>query len=82
MASGEREPSLQIRVYHDARLAEATALAAGAESRVWRDIVASVRSVSDVCWARNILLNKWLEYCAAKGHRFARDPTSMPPAPG
>ena len=21
-------------------------------------------------WARNVLLNKWLEYCAERGHRF------------
>jgi hypothetical protein len=22
-------------------------------------------------WLRNMLLNKWLDYCAERGHRFA-----------
>jgi uncharacterized protein YqiB (DUF1249 family) len=24
----------------------------------------------DARWARNVLLNKWLEYCVERGHRF------------
>ncbi len=46
-------PELSVRVYHDARLAEAQ----GGESAPER-------------WARNMLLNKWLEYCVERGHRF------------
>jgi hypothetical protein len=25
----------------------------------------------DQRWARNMMLNKWLEYCAERGHRFS-----------
>ena len=63
-------PDLEIRVYHDARVAEASAV--GLEfARVGR------RTGSDVTaealgprWSRNMLLNKWLEYCVDRGHRF------------
>jgi uncharacterized protein len=29
-------------------------------------------------WLRNMLLNKWLDYCMDRGHRFA----ALPAAPG
>ena len=47
-------PELRVRVYHDAHVAEA--LGAGATVRER--------------WARNMRLNKWLEHCAERGHRF------------
>lgn len=47
-------PELRVRVYHDARLAEAQGSGDDTRER----------------WARNMLLNKWLEYCADRGHRF------------
>jgi len=25
----------------------------------------------DQRWARNVMLNKWLEYCVERGHRFS-----------
>jgi len=31
---------------------------------------AVLRRELDERWARNVLLNKWLEYCAERGHRF------------
>lgn len=48
-------PDLRVRVYHDAHVAEAQGAGEGTQER----------------WARNMLLNKWLEYCADRGHRFA-----------
>jgi uncharacterized protein YqiB (DUF1249 family) len=55
-------PDMQVRVYRDARVAEAHscagAPAGGAELQKR--------------WARNMMLNKWLEYCAGRGHRFRR----------
>ena len=48
-------PDLRVRVYHDAHVAEAQGAGDGTQER----------------WARNMLLNKWLEYCADRGHRFA-----------
>jgi len=70
LADGEREPSLEIRVYHDARLAEAAALGPMRREGAWREIALRASGAPDACWARNMLLNKWLEYCAAKGHCF------------
>ena len=51
---GEPEPDLVVRVYHDARLAEAMHEDPDLDQR----------------WARNLLLNRWLEYCHERGHRF------------
>lgn len=48
-------PQLRVRVYHDAHLAEAQGHGESLRER----------------WSRNMLLNKWLEYCAERGHRFA-----------
>ncbi len=61
-------PDLAVRVYHDARVAEAHAVG-GAPAR------AAVRLPVDggdlgSRWARNVMLNKWLEYCVDRGHRF------------
>ncbi len=47
-------PQLRVRVYHDAHLAEAQGEGGAAAGR----------------WSRNMLLNKWLEYCVERGHRF------------
>ncbi|HTE40958.1 MAG TPA: DUF1249 domain-containing protein [Steroidobacteraceae bacterium] len=68
------EPDLQIRVYHDARLAEALhcsrwrrhptlCLTQARELRV-------MRTHGDQRWQRNMMLNKWLDYCSERGHRF------------
>ncbi len=56
-----RVPGLALRLYGDARVLEV--LPPGDE----RD----GRSLP-VRWARNLMLNKWLEYLDARGHRFAR----------
>jgi uncharacterized protein YqiB (DUF1249 family) len=56
-------PDLGVRVYHDARVAEAHAF--GATPRPAPD-AADLSSR----WARNVMLNKWLEYCVDRGHRF------------
>jgi uncharacterized protein YqiB (DUF1249 family) len=56
----ERIPDLRLRVYHDARLLEARLRQPGpGPERELRQ-----------CWARNMMLNKWLEYCAEQGHCF------------
>ncbi len=58
----EPVPDMVLRIYHDARLAECAGFAAG-RSPVEREL--------DQRWARNVMLNKWLEYCMDRGHRFA-----------
>jgi uncharacterized protein len=62
-ASLER-PDLRVRVYHDARLAEAQS---------WEGQAVHGRTERELhqCWARNVMLNKWLEYCVERGHRFS-----------
>ena len=73
--AGVEDPNLEIRVYHDARLAEARTdapKAAHAALRALRE--RAQREASEEAlgqrWARNMMLNKWLEYCRDRGHRF------------
>lgn len=62
-----RIPNLRLRVYHDARLLEVECpplpAATGRAGRAERELRQR--------WTRNMMLNKWLEYCAERGHRFA-----------
>ena len=66
-----REPGLEIRVYHDARLAEACGTGTGPTHPRLRKLVAEVAVDRGGRWSCNMLLNKWLEYCVGSGHRFA-----------
>lgn len=73
-AEGEewtREPELEIRVYHDARLAEACGTGVAPSHPRLRQFAASVTRTRGQRWSCNMLLNKWLEYCVDTGHRFA-----------
>ena len=66
------DPDLQVRIYHDARLGEAlrcqrwhrhplfAALQLGARRESVREL--------DERWQRNIMLNKWLDYCVERGY--------------
>lgn len=62
-SSGLSRPDMQVRVYHDARLAEAQSWEGQPGRRPEREL--------HQCWARNVMLNKWLEYCVERGHRFS-----------
>jgi len=68
-APPERLPDLQLRVYHDARLLEAEARSASDAAR--RAALPAGERELHQRWARNMMLNKWLEYCADRGHRFS-----------
>jgi uncharacterized protein len=57
-AGPERVPDLHLKVYHDARLVEASPAAKRPERELHQ------------CWSRNVMLNKWLEYCVDCGHRL------------
>ncbi len=63
-------PDVRLRVYCDARLVQAQEWG---ESVTVRAMPAS-RAMADrelrQRWARNVMLNKWLEYCLDLGHRF------------
>jgi uncharacterized protein YqiB (DUF1249 family) len=66
-----REPGLEVRVYHDARLAEACAAGVPAPQSGLARLAAGIAPGRGERWSCNMLLNKWLEYCADSGHRFA-----------
>jgi uncharacterized protein YqiB (DUF1249 family) len=68
----ERLPDLRLRAYHDARLLEADqfpAQQAKEHNARRRDPLKAERELHQR-WARNMMLNKWLEYCVERGHRF------------
>jgi uncharacterized protein YqiB (DUF1249 family) len=70
------EPNLELRIYHDARLLEACGAVGGHRHRDLAQLRASCPQGLDERWMRNQMLNKWLEYCADRGHRFL--PTASP----
>lgn len=63
-------PDMHVRAYHDARLVEALDWAANHEHAGLRQLRGRVERELDQRWARNTMLNKWLEYCVERGHRF------------
>jgi uncharacterized protein YqiB (DUF1249 family) len=69
-------PDMRVRVYHDARLAEAREWAQDwdqtgrgpHEHEALRRLRSAAERELDQRWARNTMLNKWLEYCIDRGH--------------
>ena len=71
-ASGSTtDPDLQIRVYHDAKLAEVQACARWHRHAMLESIRSELARALGERWLRNVMLNKWLDYCVERGHRFA-----------
>jgi len=64
-------PDMGVRLYHDARLAEAQEWPAKHLHPGLRRLRRRMERELDQRWARNVMLNKWLEYCVERGHRFA-----------
>jgi uncharacterized protein YqiB (DUF1249 family) len=73
-------PDMRIRIYHDARLAEAQAWAAAHPHPVLKALRGRAERELDQRWARNLMLNKWLEYCVERGHRFSAGARIIPPS--
>ncbi|HEX6636046.1 MAG TPA: DUF1249 domain-containing protein [Steroidobacteraceae bacterium] len=67
-------PDMRVRVYHDARLVEAQEWAHESSGRQEHELLRRLRGAAerelDQRWARNTMLNKWLEYCIDRGHGF------------
>lgn len=67
-------PDLRIRIYHDARLVEAQEWTQPPGHRQGHELLRRLRGAAerelDQRWARNTMLNKWLEYCIDRGHGF------------
>jgi hypothetical protein len=67
----QRYPDMRLRIYHDAHLVEAQQWAAAHSQPLLRALRARAERELDQRWARNMMLNKWLEYCVERGHRFS-----------
>jgi uncharacterized protein YqiB (DUF1249 family) len=76
--AARRFPDMGVRVYHDARLVEAQEWAHSHGHAGLRELRNTVACELDQRWARNIMLNKWLEYCVERGHRFSADSHESP----
>ena len=65
-----RDPDLEVCVYHDARLAEVRSFLGLQRHPLLSKLQSGLKRELDQRWARNMMLNKWLEYCAEQGHHF------------
>jgi uncharacterized protein YqiB (DUF1249 family) len=65
-----RDPDLEVCVYHDARLAEVRSFRGFRRHCDLVKVESGLKRELDQRWMRNMMLNKWLEYCAERGHRF------------
>jgi uncharacterized protein len=65
-----RDPDLEVCVYHDARLAEVRSFRGLQRHPQLSRLQSELKRELDQRWARNMMLNKWLEYCAEQGHHF------------
>ena len=66
------DPDLQIRIYHDARLAEVQSCARWHRHAMLESLRSHLARDLGDRWLRNVMLNKWLDYCVERGHRFPR----------
>ena len=64
------DPDLTVRVYHDAHLAEVLACARWHRHRILASLSNTLKREPNDRWRRNMMLNKWLEYCLDCGHQF------------
>lgn len=70
-ATSVQYPDMSVRVYHDAHLAEAQEWAQTHPHGVLKALRTRAERELDQRWGRNVMLNKWLEYCMERGHRFS-----------
>lgn len=64
-------PDMRVRIYHDAHVVEALEWASAHGQPVLKALRSHAERELDQRWARNVMLNKWLEYCVERGHRFS-----------
>lgn len=65
------DPDLMVRIYHDARLAEALSCCEQPRHIVFKGLWMPAAAELERRWLLNILLNKWLEHCLDHRHIFA-----------
>jgi uncharacterized protein YqiB (DUF1249 family) len=64
------DPDLTLKIYHDARLAEAVAAKETHRHAVLQALALRHSLELGRRWRRNIMLNKWLDYVLEMGHAF------------
>jgi uncharacterized protein len=69
-AGSVADPDLELRVYHDARLAEASQCGRWIKHPSLEHVRAGIPQQLGDRWLRNMMLNKWLDYCVERGHAF------------
>ncbi|HEX7237696.1 MAG TPA: DUF1249 domain-containing protein [Gammaproteobacteria bacterium] len=62
------DPDIVVRIYHDARLAEAVSRGEAHRHVKLRELAKSSHLELDRRWRLNMLLNKWLDYLFEVGH--------------
>ncbi|MGD8378623.1 MAG: DUF1249 domain-containing protein [Gammaproteobacteria bacterium] len=62
------DPDLVVRIYHDARMAEAQRCRPEHRHSLLQPFRLLGRSELENRWVRNMLLYKWLEFCIDRGH--------------
>ena len=65
------DPDLMVRIYHDARLAEALSCCEQPRHIVFKGLWMPAAVELERRWLLNILLSKWLEHCLDHRHIFA-----------
>lgn len=64
------DPDLTVRIYHDARMVETMRCSTLHRHRVLESFTTEPGRALHQRWQRNMMLNKWLEYCIDVGHQF------------
>lgn len=64
------DPNLQVRAYHDAHVAEVLRCEHWHRHAALASLQSTLQSALSDRWLRNMMLNKWLDYCVERGHRF------------
>lgn len=75
------DPDLSVRIYHDARLVETLNCTTRHRHQLLRSFKTIPGQEMQRRWERNMMLNKWLEYCAEIGHRFDGGTRELAKAP-
>jgi len=74
------EPNMRVRIYHDARLAEAVSDARRHRGHISRCRHRRLPTELERKWDQNRFLQRWLGYCQRQGHLFLsyRQPSTEP----
>jgi len=64
------DPDLLAKVYFDARMVEVKGWINAHRHELLRELGRRYYRPLDLCWTRNIMLNKWLDYLLDQGHQF------------